>query len=496
MPSPYVGAGFSDFIGTRTKPGQTAVEFYNTQNPQQLAFGNPGELANFAKTISGRSDINEQNVFDVVKQGFTPRATALEQITAQLNDQQNKTFSEQSAPKRQSSSLAENIATENNTINEALNEFNTLKSKLTSLQAPNYQQSYTDLRTEAGLPQLETDFAANQKTIRELPYVNRQNFGNAGVATEGQLAADTAQKGIPLEIQQANLLDRLKLAEGFVNNSLKFKEMDASTARESLQEALNLVADTINLSRTRIEDLTAREQEQTQREQVAQQFAFENRITKPFYDIGGTVYRTSDRLPAHNRAEYVTMGGVGDFSDVQKISPQVQPEEVSAGASLIDPTTGKLIATAPSKATGGSSGGSSGGRTSSRTTGVQPRGAAAIPPSKNDSKPVTAGDNSKYGIPTYVTQGEANKIRNGIRAVVQEVGTITDQNRWDLWGQVADAIKELGLNPDDYDGLLWEAFHPEGLQGFYQYSPNSPKKKETPKKSGGSLLDRIDAIPD
>jgi hypothetical protein len=31
------------------------------------------------------------------------------------------------------------------------------------------------------------------------------------------------------------------------------------------------------------------------------------------------VYRTSDRMPAHNQQEYIAMGGTGDFSDVQKV---------------------------------------------------------------------------------------------------------------------------------------------------------------------------------
>lgn len=479
MPNQYVGAGFDQSIGTRQKAGQTQVEFFNTQNPQQAAFANPGELANYAKTLSGRTDITEQNVFDVIKQGFTPRATALEQITNQLNDQQNQTFAQQSAPTRASSSITDSIATENKTINDAMAEFNTLKTKLSSLQSPNYQQAYTDARTQAGLPQIETDVANSAKAIRELPYINRMNSGNAGVMTEGQLGADTQQKGIPLEIQQANALDRLKLAESFVQNSLKFKEMDANAARTSLQEALNLVTDTINLSRTSISDLSAKQKEQATREETAQKFAFDNRITEPFYDIGGTVYRTSDRMPAHNQAEYIAMGGKGDFSDVQKISPQSKPLEVNPGNTLIDPATGKVIYQAPAKATGSGSG-------------VTPR-SAPISTDKNASKPVTSSDNSKYGIPTYVKQGEATAVRNGIRAVLQEVGTITDQNRWDLWGQVSEAIKELGLNPDDFDGLLWEAFHPQGIQGFYDFSPNSPKKP-TKKAGGDSLADRINAI--
>jgi CHAP domain len=320
MDPTLVGAGYSDAIGTRTKPGQTQVEYYNLQNPQQLAFGNPQELASFAGTLSGRSDITADNVFDVLKAGLTPRATALDQIKNDLNGFQQQTFDSQSPlNQRKSSSITDSINTEQSNYDTYRNEYTELTKKLQALAAPNYQDQYNQLRQTSGIAGIENDFANNQKTIRELPYVNRMNFGNAGVATEGQLAADTQQKGIPLEIQQGNLLDRLKLAQDFINNSLKFKEMDANASRQSLSDAVNIVAQTLDFSRTHLNDLLAQQKDQQERQQLSQQFAFENRISKPFYDIGGTVYRTSDRMPAHNQAEYRAMGGTGDFSDVQKL---------------------------------------------------------------------------------------------------------------------------------------------------------------------------------
>jgi hypothetical protein len=98
--------------------------------------------------------------------------------------------------------------------------------------------------------------------------------------------------------------------------------MDSNAARQSLSDGLNAALQTINLSRTHLNDLLAQQQAQQERDQIAQQFAYDNRITAPFYDIGGTVYRTSDRMPAHNPQEYIAMGGKGDFSDVQKIDLQ------------------------------------------------------------------------------------------------------------------------------------------------------------------------------
>src|ERR1051325_7389882 len=104
MADTTIGQGFSDYIGTRTKPGQTQLEYYNTQSGQ--AFGNPQDLANYAGVLTGRSDINSGNVFGVLSQGFTPRAQALNQIGQDLNNYQQQTFEQQTEPqKRASSSL-------------------------------------------------------------------------------------------------------------------------------------------------------------------------------------------------------------------------------------------------------------------------------------------------------------------------------------------------------------------------------------------------------
>lgn len=353
MPNPLVGPGYSDYIGTRQLPGQTQTEFYNLENNQ--AYLSPNDLLRAIQPYAGNQMVDESNVFDVLKTGLTPRATALDQIKNELNGFQQQTFEGgETSNKRAASSITDSITSEQGNYSSLTNEYNELRKKLQTLQAPNYQDQYNQLRQSSGIGAVENDFANNQKTIRELPYVNRQNFGNAGVATEGQLQADTQQKGIPLEIQQGNLLDRLKLAQDFVNNSLKFKEMDANASRQSLTDGINAVLQTIDLSRTNIQDLLAQQKTQIDRDQIAQQFAFENRVSKPFYDIGGTVYRTSDRMPAHNQAEYVAMGGKGDFSDVQKISSdQLQERNIVADLAASYPTSGIQLtdsfATAQSK---------------------------------------------------------------------------------------------------------------------------------------------------
>ena len=334
-----IGSGF-DLIGTRQNAtGQT--EYYNTQN--NLGFETPTQLSSFVNSYYGQTTTPD-SVFNVLSSG---RTQALSDVKDQLNSYQQSLYDQQTQPaKRASSSLADSIATEQGNYDSYFQNYQDLVKKLKELSAPNYQQSYDTLRTQAGVPGLENDFANNQKNIRELPYVNRQNFGNAGVTTEGQLAADTEQKGIPLEIQQGNLLDRLKLASDFVTNSLNLKEKDYSTAQDALSKGIDLVNNTIGLSRTHLNDLLTQQQQQQAAQQAAQQFAYDNRITKPFYEIAGTVFRTSDRQPAHNPQEYISMGGVGDFSDVQKVTaPKFTKDSIlgdsTSGYFAIDPITGE-----------------------------------------------------------------------------------------------------------------------------------------------------------
>lgn len=319
MADPTIGSGFNKDIAYRYKPGQTQAEFYS-QNTGQT-FGGADQLASYINSAYQGANANPDNVFGVLAGGFTPRSQALDQIKNDLNSFQQQTFNsgDPTSTSRKSSSITDSIASEQGNYDTYFKEYNDLKTRLQALSAPNYQDSYNQLRQSSGIVGVEGDFANNQKTIRELPYVNRQNFGNGGVATEAQLQADTIQKGIPLEIQQANLLDRLKIAQSFIDNSLKFKELDTNAARQSLSDALNTTLQTIDLSRTHLNDLLAQQQVQKAQQEKAQQFAYENRIGKPFYDIGGTVYRTSDGRPATSPQDYLEMGGKGDFSDVQSV---------------------------------------------------------------------------------------------------------------------------------------------------------------------------------
>jgi len=219
------------------------------------------------------------------------RAEELAAVKEDLNTTQNQVFSEQSAPaKRKSSSIQDQIESESAANSAAREEFDSLRKRLTELTAPSYADEYAKLRQSQGVPAIEGQFLDVRQTRRELPFTERANTGNAGIATESQLNAQTRQKDIPLEAREANLIDRLKLASDFVANSLKFKEMDVNTSRQALSDAINLVGETINISRGSLNDLRAAKDKEQARQDGALKFRLENNISTPFFNVGGTIY--------------------------------------------------------------------------------------------------------------------------------------------------------------------------------------------------------------
>lgn len=461
-----IGTGFSDYIATRPSQSNPAVqEFYDTKSGQ--GFSDPSKLAGYANLIAGRNDINEQNVFGTLQQGFTPRAQALSQITDSLNAHQTSLFNtQQNAPQRASSALTDSIATADLEYEASIKQYKDLVTKAGSLTAPNYEQAYNELSTAQGLPQINSDLAANDKAIRELPYVNRMNSGNAGVQTEGQLGADTQQKGIPLEIQQANLIDRLKLASNFIETSLNLKEKDFATSQDALNNAIKLVGTTIDLSRTQLDDLQGKQkdqdsklQQETERQQSAQQFAFENRISKPFYEIGGTVYRTGDRMPIHNKEEYVSMGGVGDFSDVQKLNVDQLMESLAPQGS-----------TSTSRST------------SKASTSVKPRGNAATTEETFEfTKTQLAKGASAAGVPLDEFEALDPDIKNEyVNGQYKDLenGRLSDKDFDDLQAEI-DAEFEDGTGLGDIRTLIDDADIPqEDKEELKQYAESTGKGRE------------------
>jgi hypothetical protein len=182
-----IGTGFSDYIGTRTKAGQTAVEFYNKQNPQQLAFGNPGELVNFAKTISGNNDINEGNVFEVIKQGFTPISPGTPPTATITPDLPRPTATDTTST--YVTSLTADLDAKRKTVEDAYNkQLETIRT-----QQADYQKKIDEFKAkqtetlEQDIQPLLQPFQENmEKSERERLKVEENFFANQALTEELQ----------------------------------------------------------------------------------------------------------------------------------------------------------------------------------------------------------------------------------------------------------------------------------------------------------------------
>lgn len=100
-----------------------------------------------------------------------------------------------------------------------------------------------------------------------------------------------------------------------------------------------------------------------------------------------------------------------------------------------------------------------------------------------NTSPVSVADRDRYNLPITVNKGTLEKVKTAIQTVVGQIGQITNENRYELWDAVASAIKDAGLNPSDYDAILWEAFHPEGLTGYQKYVLGKGQPKQTTQTS-------------
>lgn len=315
---PTIGQGFNQDIAYRYRPGQTQAEFYSQKSGQ--TFGGADQLASYINSNYQGANASADNVFGVLAGGFTPRAQALDQIKTDLNSFQQNAFNSTDTNKRASSSLSDSIKTQQDDLAKYLSEYNDLRTKLQNVAAPNYQEAYGQLRQQAGVPEFENQYAQLSQQRRELPYVERANTGNAGIATEGQLADQTAQKDIPLYIQQANALDRLKLAQDFISTSLNLKELDHNASRSALTDAATLLGQTMDFTRTNLTDLQQRQQHEQELALAAQNFAIESGIDQPLYQVGNTIYDTATRTP-----KYVNNGGT--FSTVDGSEVFASPEQ-------------------------------------------------------------------------------------------------------------------------------------------------------------------------
>jgi hypothetical protein len=312
MADSLVGSGYDQYIGTRdstVSPGTT--EFYNTQSG--IGFESPQMLSNFINTKYGQTT-DATNVFDTLKTGYTsPTATVSVQPSTQIDS------STLQAPKTQFD--IQSLLQQNQTMYQ---QYQTQQKQFQDqyLQAlkpddniTNLQKQLSDLRTQS----LNTEIsgragiqAAGQKVVPMEFIVGQQQ----NIAQQANLQLQT------LAAQQAPLVDQLNFAQQSRTQTLQALETLMKFGQENFQTAREQLTFSIELQKMQkeLEQLDKAEQA------AAKQFALENGVTKPFYDVGGTVYRSSDGK-AYSTPEEAKADGVDitTWSNVQKIAPKIEP---------------------------------------------------------------------------------------------------------------------------------------------------------------------------
>lgn len=170
------------------------------------------------------------------------RAAVLGDIKKDLNDFQSGLFSEGagSGSKRLATTLQDQIT-------KAAADADSKKQAYDTLNTLSRLDEYNRLRKERQVGQTETDLISVRDAERNLERDNRAVSGNVGVMTETQLAADTAQKQIPLMLKEQTLNDRLALDNDYVTNALKLKEQDVAAAKGAYDISRTALSDAISL---------------------------------------------------------------------------------------------------------------------------------------------------------------------------------------------------------------------------------------------------------
>lgn len=276
-------------------------------------------------------------------------------------------------------------------------------------------------------------------------------------------ALDAVKEQLQIDQQIAQYRDKFtqNAKEGYGNlvNAIGFDGLYAALSQDP--NSLALAEKTLGMPSGSLQVIAAKTQEDRMKaeQDIARQNAIQLGVSQPFYEVGGTVYRTSDGKAYSSSEEAFAEGVSRDWSNVQKVSgSSAKPIEVSPGATLFDPQTGQPIYTAPTakQLSGGGSSGSSGSSGSAKP-----------------AKPVSSSIQTKYNIPSSVSQEDFDIVRD---VILQAKNQFSDY--YEAWGKVADWLGSQGYSAKDFDGLLWDLLHPAegGLTGYDQWAIKNGKK--------------------
>lgn len=203
-------------------------------------------------------------------------------------------------------------------------------------------------------------------------------------------------------------------------------------------------------------------QEQKGVQKQALDFAYKNNIETPFYTRAGTVYRTSDGKAYSTPQEFFADGGARDFSNAPVVNGASNDKllSVAEAKSLGVPygtTQGQAVAMGITPSTKKAS------SSSSRSTGISSSG--------------NSSSSSKGGSLTSPPKtASANNIRNWLASNWH--AKASQMSYYDVWGQAADALRSVGIDPDTYDKVFWDVFRPGEYEANHKKSSSGGSNNE------------------
>ena len=220
----------------------------------------------------------------------------------------------------------------------------TLEGEVFRTPSKTTEQIYADVYASSGLAELkarikdlDTKIAKKKEQITEATGAINENpfLSEANRVGRVKRLNEQAQADLGNLIDEYNSLENL-YAEGLgeVNNAVTRQSNDFKSSRELNAEKLAYLtskADQLIKERTAgkvsaasasLPDFLKAKTQQSNEPSVTspKKLALENNITQPFYDIGGTIYRTSDGKAYATPEEFFADGGARDFSNAQKLS--------------------------------------------------------------------------------------------------------------------------------------------------------------------------------
>ena len=339
-------------------------------------------------------------------------------------------------------------------------------------------QALADEESRLGIPDMSKRLAGINadilsKTAEYEATVKGMEGTGRGLTTtivRGQQAQARQQAASEIGLLQARALG----LQGQIDSATKTADRAIDLKYASIEDAINIKMKQLELLGPELDKDERRQAAALERQYADQKeklnelkaeqkenlkLAFEANVETPYANKGGKFYQVADGTPFPNEQAFFKAAGVKSFAEAyaKKLVTDVDQgllDERSLTTNLaekywdagISPSDNYAAAVAKAKT------------------------------SKIYNKSITIGDGSGTGPGKkgYPTTGEVKDW------LLEAKRKNPSMSYYDLWGQLADKLKETGVNPGDFDEQFWTVLHPEGAGGFDKFVKKAEKATDNP----------------